>query len=199
MLGVGDTSIRYYEYDEGSLKDIAVYRDDVQHSGGALLPKRALNSNDCEIARILRITKKNIQPLSVSVPRKDKGRAFQDDLYPDSVASEPALEASAWISGENATPKLIKLYPSNGVTAPGAISATVTPASSKSTPGSKASTSTTPTTTSPSERPKSAAWNKGATGALPSSARPASEKIVISVIFILFSCILIIFVLKSIY
>jgi len=34
-----------------------------------------------------------------------KAESFQDDLYPDCIAGEPALTASKWLEGTNADPK----------------------------------------------------------------------------------------------
>lgn len=47
-----------------------------------------------------------------------KSDLFQRDLYPDTAALEPALQADQWIAGQDALPLRVSL--SGGYTAPGA-------------------------------------------------------------------------------
>jgi len=66
-------------------------------------PKRACDVNANEIMRIYKITGTQAQPLQFTVPRKSE--LFQDDIFPPCRSDEPALEAAAWLGGENAKPK----------------------------------------------------------------------------------------------
>jgi len=49
--------------------------------------------------------------VSYTVPRKSKAE-FQEDLYPPSQSTDPALDAPQWLAGENSAPKLVQLKPS---------------------------------------------------------------------------------------
>ena len=55
------------------------------------MPKLAVNAKGCEIDRIMRLTPSSIDPVAVEVPRKDKNRTFQDDLFPDTFARTAAI------------------------------------------------------------------------------------------------------------
>ncbi len=115
-----------------------------------------------------------------TVPRKDKKSEFQSDLYPDSIAASPAIDADKWVAGENATPKLVKLYPSSGSynasAAPAVVTATVKSPSAGV--ASKSPTSGGAATAASAPRPTSGTWNKGATGTvLGSSVKKEEEKV----------------------
>jgi len=68
-----------------------------------------LNVSECEIARALKLHVNKVEPISFRVPRKSD--IFQDDLYPDTYAGEPALSLEQWSSGANAEPKIRSLAP----------------------------------------------------------------------------------------
>ncbi|KAI7850850.1 hypothetical protein BDC45DRAFT_517296 [Circinella umbellata] len=107
LAGKGDRTIRYYEYENDSLYHLSDYRDVEAQKGLAFMPKRALNVNECEIARAYKITTNLIEPISFKVPRKSD--AFQSDIFPPAIGDEPALTAEEWFSGKNADPKKIDL------------------------------------------------------------------------------------------
>jgi len=67
------------------------------------MPKRSVNVSDCEIARILKLGVKTLEPIQFVVPRKSD--IFQDDLYPDAISGEPSLTSEEWLSGKDAQPK----------------------------------------------------------------------------------------------
>ncbi|KAI8148473.1 hypothetical protein BJV82DRAFT_592242 [Fennellomyces sp. T-0311] len=107
LAGKGDGTIRYYEYENDELYHLSDFRDMETQKGLAFMPKRALNVNECEIARAYKITTNLIEPISFKVPRKSD--AFQSDIFPPCVGDEPALTADEWFSGKNADPKKIDL------------------------------------------------------------------------------------------
>jgi coronin-1B/1C/6 len=72
-----------------------------------MLPKRAVNVSECEIVRMLKVGTKTVEPIAFNVPRKSD--LFQDDIFPDCYAGEPALSASEWLGGSNAEPKTVSL------------------------------------------------------------------------------------------
>ncbi|CAG00168.1 unnamed protein product, partial [Tetraodon nigroviridis] len=79
--------------------------------GLAFLPKTQCNVQDVEIAVALMLTKSTIEPVAFKVPRVKK-EFFQDDLYPDTdICWEPALTASAWLSGSNGQHKKMSVKP----------------------------------------------------------------------------------------
>jgi len=109
--GKGDGNIRYYEYvDEAPyVHYLAEFKSATPQRGLCLIPKRAVNISDNEIVRMLKISTKMMEPISFQVPRKSD--MFQDDIFPDCFAGEPALTADEWLSGKNAEPKTRSLAP----------------------------------------------------------------------------------------
>jgi len=67
------------------------------------LPKRYVDVQKNELMRCLKLTANSIEFVSFNSMRK--AESFQDDLYPDCIAGEPALTASKWLEGTNADPK----------------------------------------------------------------------------------------------
>jgi len=111
LAGKGDGNIRYFEVvDEAPyVHYISEFKSSNSLRGCCFLPKRALNVADCEIARAFKAGVKTVDPISFQVPRKSD--IFQDDLFPDAFAGEPALSASEWLSGKDAEPKKASLAP----------------------------------------------------------------------------------------
>ncbi|KAF9896736.1 Coronin-like protein crn1, partial [Lobosporangium transversale] len=107
LAGKGDGNIRYYEYENDELYSLSEFGSNVPQRGLGFMPKRALNINDCEIARAYKVSNGMVEPISFTVPRKSD--SFQADLFPDCIGDEPALTADAWFGGETANPKLISL------------------------------------------------------------------------------------------
>jgi len=52
--------------------------------GASLLPKQANDLANCEVLRLLKLTDNAVQPVSFTVPRKEKLK-FHEDLYPPTV------------------------------------------------------------------------------------------------------------------
>jgi len=107
--GKGDGNIRYYEIvDEAPYVHLLTqYGSNTSARGLAMLPKRALNVSECEIARFVKVTPDKLEPISFNVPRKSD--IFQDDIYPDTFSGESSLSSADWVSGKNAKPKTISL------------------------------------------------------------------------------------------
>jgi WD40 repeat protein len=70
LAGKGDGNIRYYEYDNDELYPLSEYKAIEPQRGMYFLPKRALNVNECEIARAYKVGTTLIEPISFTVPRK---------------------------------------------------------------------------------------------------------------------------------
>lgn len=112
--GNGDSAVRVLEFAQDtkgvpSLSELTVVAGEPQ-KGAALLPKRALDVMEVEVARVLRLTAQGIAPVTFTVPRKSKSK-FADDLFPNTAGPVAALSSQEWFSGENKTPLLVSLDP----------------------------------------------------------------------------------------
>jgi len=107
--GKGDGNIRYYEIvdDATQIYYLSEYKSNTPQRGLCTLPKRAVNTADCEIIKIFKVGVKTVEPISFQVPRKSD--IFQDDIFPDTYAGEPALTADEWLNGQNAEPRTMSL------------------------------------------------------------------------------------------
>lgn len=116
LAGKGDSSVRAYEI----LDDNTFYKEiqSVSHNDGfkciTLLPKRVMSVMDCEVDRVLGVLNDSVASISYVVPRKTKVD-FQADLFPDTPAPTPSINAQQWLAGENAPPQLMSLEPSKFV------------------------------------------------------------------------------------
>ncbi|KAM9745932.1 coronin-7-like isoform 1-T1 [Menidia menidia] len=113
LTGKGDTRVYIYELvpEDPYFIECSSFNSPEPHKGLAFLPKTACNVRDVEIAVGLMLTKTTIEPVAFRVPRVKK-EFFQDDVYTDTaVWWEPALTASAWLSGSNGQHKKISLKP----------------------------------------------------------------------------------------
>ena len=110
--GKGDGNIRYYELSGGAMHFLAEYKSSVPQKGLGMVNKRGVNVLACETARFLKTSANNtIEPVSFIVPRKSE--AFQDDIFPDTFGTEPALSTAEWLSGADKQPKRISLNPTS--------------------------------------------------------------------------------------
>jgi len=111
LAGKGDGNIRYYEMVDESPYTFPVseYRSTNAQKGIAFVPKRGLDIMSCETARLLKLTSNAVEPLRFIVPRKSD--AFQDDIFPDTYAGVPSMNADEWLGGESKPPTLVSLRP----------------------------------------------------------------------------------------
>jgi len=111
VAGKGDGNIRYYEVvDEAPyIHYLTEYKSNTPQRGMCMLPKRSVNVTDCEIVRMMKVTVNAVEPISMQVPRKSD--IFQDDIFPDCFAGEPALTSAEWQSGKTADPKSRSMAP----------------------------------------------------------------------------------------
>jgi len=107
--GKGDGNIRYYEIvdDQTGFYFLSEFKTNTPQRGLCVIPKRAVNTGDCEIVKMLKVGTKTVEPISFQVPRKSD--IFQDDIFPDCFAGEPALTAEEWLGGRDAEPKTMSL------------------------------------------------------------------------------------------
>jgi coronin-7 len=149
LVGKGDVSLRLYEFDKSKsdLFSLASVNVGDAIKGACLMPKQANSLMACEVLRVLKLTENAVQPISFTVPRKEKLQ-FHGDLFPPTTDGAPAsMSAGEWLGGANAPPAVVPLSPS---AAKGAAAAfTAAPAASDA--GSTAATSTEEEVASPTE------------------------------------------------
>jgi coronin-1B/1C/6 len=114
LAGKGDGLIRIFEVvDEAPyLHALVEHKSSKPQTGLALLPKTSVNVMECEIARFLKLSPRDVVPLTFSVPRMNKD-IYQDDLYPDTWDGHPTAAADEWLAGANNAPNKISLRPAN--------------------------------------------------------------------------------------
>lgn len=70
------------------------------------MPKRGCDILNCEIARFFKLHSRGfVEVISFTVPRKSD--LFQEDIFPDTQAPEPAMTAEEWMSGVDREPVLV--------------------------------------------------------------------------------------------
>lgn len=112
-----DGNIRYFEYENDKFEFLSEYKSGDPQRGLAFMPKRGVNIHQNEVVRIYKsISDSYIEPISFIVPRRSE--VFQDDIYPPTTGSKPAMSASEWQEGKEAVPPKISLeglYDGTGV------------------------------------------------------------------------------------
>nr|XP_043906528.1 coronin-7-like isoform X3 [Solea senegalensis] len=113
LAGLGDTFMDCFEVSssEPFLSQVSHCLLDNSTRGAAVVPKLALDVMSCEVMRVLQLTDNAIVPISYQVPRKNSGHEFQDDLYPDTVGTTPAMSADEWWQGGNKQVGKVSLQP----------------------------------------------------------------------------------------
>jgi coronin-1B/1C/6 len=108
LAGKGDGNIRYYEYQNDKFEYLSEYRSPNPQRGIAFLPKRGVNTRDNEVMRAFKsVDDTYIEPISFIVPRR--AETFQDDIYPPSVGTEPAVSSPEWFSGKTGLPPKLNM------------------------------------------------------------------------------------------
>uniref|UniRef100_A0A3P8Z6H3 Coronin n=1 Tax=Esox lucius TaxID=8010 RepID=A0A3P8Z6H3_ESOLU len=111
LAGKGDGNIRYYEIttEKPYLQYLMEFRSPAPQKGLGVMPKHGLDVAACEVFRFYKLVtlKGLIEPISMIVPRRSE--TYQEDIYPMTAGTEPALSASEWLSGINRDPVLISL------------------------------------------------------------------------------------------
>ncbi|NWZ43287.1 COR2B protein, partial [Brachypodius atriceps] len=103
LAGKGDGNIRYYEIgsEKPYLSYLMEFRSPAPQKGLGVMPKHGLDVSACEVFRFYKlITLKGlIEPISMIVPRRSE--TYQEDIYPMTPGTEPALTPDEWLSGIN--------------------------------------------------------------------------------------------------
>ena len=118
LAGRGDGNIRYYEVipEAPHLYALSEYRSTDPQRSLAMLPKRAMNVGENEIARFIKVygSQPILEPISFKVPRRENGTAagggtFAADIYPETLSSEPTLTSSEFFAGITRPPRRMSL------------------------------------------------------------------------------------------
>ncbi|KAH9971015.1 microtubule binding protein [Lactifluus volemus] len=107
LAGKGDGNIRYYEYEADNLYPLDEHKSSEPQRGMCFVPRRAVNTSECEIARAYKLTTTTIEPISFIVPRKSD--SFQSDIFPPAPSIEPSLTAGEFFSGKPISLKFVSL------------------------------------------------------------------------------------------
>uniref|UniRef100_A0A672TUD8 Coronin n=1 Tax=Strigops habroptila TaxID=2489341 RepID=A0A672TUD8_STRHB len=115
LTGKGDTRVFLYEVtpEPPYFLECNSFTSSEPHKGFIFLPKTVCEVREVEFARALRLGQSTLEPVAFHVPRVKK-EYFQDDIYPPTrVWWEPALGASAWLSGEDRQQHRTSLQPAD--------------------------------------------------------------------------------------
>ncbi|KAG7221760.1 hypothetical protein INR49_029143 [Caranx melampygus] len=111
LAGKGDGNIRYFEVttEKPYLQYLMEFRSPAPQKGLGVMPKHGLDVAACEVYRFYKLVtlKGLIEPISMIVPRRSD--TYQEDIYPMTAGTEPALSASEWLSGIDRDPVLMSL------------------------------------------------------------------------------------------
>uniref|UniRef100_A0A7M4E3D2 Coronin n=1 Tax=Crocodylus porosus TaxID=8502 RepID=A0A7M4E3D2_CROPO len=113
LTGKGDTRVFVYEIvtEAPFFLECNSFSSSDPHKGFVFLPKTTCNVREVEFARALRLRQSSVEPVVFKVPRVKK-EFFQDDIFPPTtVWWEPALTATAWLTGSNAQHQMLNLQP----------------------------------------------------------------------------------------
>jgi coronin-1B/1C/6 len=124
LAGKGDGNIRYFEYENDNLYAIDEHKSIDPQRGMCFIPRRALSTPECEIARAYKLTSGAVEPIAFIVPRKSD--SFQSDIFPPAPSIEPCLTSGEFFSGKPISLKLVSLE-TGAVSTAAAASATSLP------------------------------------------------------------------------
>ncbi|CAB1323594.1 unnamed protein product, partial [Coregonus sp. 'balchen'] len=94
LAGKGDGNIRYYEVgtEKPYLQYLMEFRSPTPQKGLGVMPKHGLDVAACEVFRFYKLSE-----------------TYQEDIYPMTAGTEPALTADEWLSGIDREPVLMSL------------------------------------------------------------------------------------------
>ncbi|KAK5174772.1 Coronin-like protein crn1 [Saxophila tyrrhenica] len=105
IAGKGDGNIRYYEYENDKFEFLSEYKSPEPQRGLAFMPKRGVNTHENEVMRAFKtVNDAYVEPISFVVPRRSE--TFQEDIYPPTVGTKPAMSSEEWLSGKTALPAM---------------------------------------------------------------------------------------------
>lgn len=109
--GKGDGNIRFYEIVDTKIHPISQFNSNEPQLTIEFAPKRSMDVMNAEIARVMKVCRSHIEPISFKVPRRVSG--FHADLFPDCESGEPGLTGAAWLAGEDAEAPRMSMAPTD--------------------------------------------------------------------------------------
>eukprot|EP01080_Neovahlkampfia_damariscottae_P006648 gene6648-10813_t len=121
LAGKGDNNIKFYEItnDSSGVNFLGEFKSQLSQAGVAMVPQRFNNVEKCEIGSFMKLTGKEIQTISVTVPRKESSlkmkkddkliSIFQEDIYPKVPSGKPSLSSEQWFKGFDFPPDVVSL------------------------------------------------------------------------------------------
>lgn len=94
IVGRGDSSIRYWEYQDGKLHYLNAFNSNAPGKGYSFFPKRSVDVLRCEVMRCAKLADKTVEYISIVAPRKSQN--FQEDLFPEAPGADAALVIILW-------------------------------------------------------------------------------------------------------
>lgn len=70
LTGKGDSSIRYFEFQDGQIHFLNNYTSTTPAKGYGWFPKRAVDVTRCEVMKCIKLEEKAIELVSFIAPRK---------------------------------------------------------------------------------------------------------------------------------
>ena len=108
LAGKGDGNIRYFEYEHDKFEYLSEYKSSEPQRGIAFLPKRGVNLHENEVMRAFKtVNDSYVEPISFIVPRR--AEVFQEDVYPPTFGTKPAVSTTEWFDGKEGLPPKIDL------------------------------------------------------------------------------------------
>jgi WD40 repeat protein len=100
FLGGKGRNIIYYELNtaQGTAQLVGKHQTANAFDALCMLPKRVVDTRECELARFLLLSASSIEGASIHVPRKNKD-VFHDDIYERVPSGEPSCTADEWKRG----------------------------------------------------------------------------------------------------
>jgi coronin-1B/1C/6 len=157
LAGKGDGNIRYYEYANDKFEYLSEYRSAQAQRGVAFLPKRGVNTHENEVVRAFKtVDDLYIEPISFVVPRR--AETFQEDIYPPTMSTKPAMSSAEWFQGKSAVPmKLSMADVYDGNAKPALIAAADAPPPSQQSEPAPSPAKSAARHSAPAEEPRAAA------------------------------------------
>jgi len=118
LAGKGDGSVTFHQLGSADstgkkndrvIMELGSYKSSTPQKGGSWVPKRGLDTTKCEIARFMKATPIEVQPIRFILPRKTGAEVFQADIYPDTFSGLPSMSGEEYFAkGDDGAPSECK-------------------------------------------------------------------------------------------
>jgi hypothetical protein len=119
--GKGDNNLKFFELtkDAPMINYLGEFKSPHSQTGLSMIPQRFNNVEKCEIGVFMKLTGKEVQTISFTVPRKESNlnmkiddkmvHIFQEDIYPPVASGKSTLSSEEWLKGFDYLPDEISL------------------------------------------------------------------------------------------